>query len=739
VQPRRPNSPLRNSFSHESDDDEDDEHRHGDQSMSGDEGEDDEDADEDALWRRRRRSHSPASSSVSQLAVNFAQRVAGSLMPPQSPHMRSSGRLTDAEIEAEAERERDRSRREAERILTREAEQRRLVEDRVLELLQSQQATPNPTTHMNGRPMSMPPPNRAQTVPVSSSPKDEKGPSWWATAKQRLTPTKDKDKESLTPAQQIIQDAKLKDKAERKYINDVAKHNSHHYHHHHQNASQEWPAAPERKYSDPAMLNLAPPPTTPPRRPVPSSSSPTLSQAPSQALPPSLAPSPHRSTVSSSPSAEPAAPPLYAQFNAQGVLDVPGTLLVLARRFEKLEKWSVAHVRALEERMSDVERWLVDKEAEREQARHNNTNNDSSNAGGDTNESLAEIREELAEVQGRMGELGRQMAKLVTSPNNLASAPARAVVTMPAAPEAPKSSFAPPVSTSSSSSTSSASSNNFFSSNAHLASPPSSSTVALHSTARSTLTPPLTSPPSSSMREATSPPLQRQQSYSSGSRLPYPSGDYASPKLGEEPTISGLPNRSMSPTSLSGVPTASDNDSVLSPPLQLQPPRAPSSPSNSTTGRRNSPSPSPTPRKRYTVALGAPVTSRPSSTSPSGLGTALYSSASEASEDDEDDDFKDDTIGKKSSARIRPKSMYSSVNPPSPSPAPAQSLTNRTSTASLKIRPRSQSSAVASMAPSSSREEDKKVSNNNAIKAAAGKPRLPVGALVAFFDGERRN
>ena len=31
------------------------------------------------------------------------------------------------------------------------------------------------------------------------------------------------------------------------------------------------------------------------------------------------------------------------------------TILVIARRFEKLEKWTVGHVHALEERMSDVE------------------------------------------------------------------------------------------------------------------------------------------------------------------------------------------------------------------------------------------------------------------------------------------------------------------------------------------------------------------------------------------------
>jgi hypothetical protein len=53
------------------------------------------------------------------------------------------------------------------------------------------------------------------------------------------------------------------------------------------------------------------------------------------------------------------------QFTDQGSLDVPGTLLVIARRFEKLEKRTVGHVCALEDRMGDVERWLVEKENEK--------------------------------------------------------------------------------------------------------------------------------------------------------------------------------------------------------------------------------------------------------------------------------------------------------------------------------------------------------------------------------------
>ena len=70
--------------------------------------------------------------------------------------------LSDAELEAEAERERDRSRREAEAILTREAQQRRLVEDRVLSMMESTKSLP-------------PPPSRSQTTPSPSNSQKESG------------------------------------------------------------------------------------------------------------------------------------------------------------------------------------------------------------------------------------------------------------------------------------------------------------------------------------------------------------------------------------------------------------------------------------------------------------------------------------------------------------------------------------------------------------------------------------
>ena len=270
----------------------------------------DDDGDDDpAKWHR---SPSPASF-VSHLAASFVQRMnsfVGGIAPPKSPMM-----PTDAELEAEAER--DWSRREAEAILTREAQSRKLVEERVLAMIESTKSLP-------------PPPSRSQTTTTPSPSNSQKeSSSWWTAAKNKLTPTKDKDKEPLTLAQQVIQDAKARDKKGGK------------------GKEKEWPANAQGKFNDPAFANLNILVAPPTRKPVPSSpSSPTPSRPSLSNMPPNLTPSPMRTTdtISSLPSHE--APPLYAQFNTQGTLDVPGTLLAIAKRLEKLEIWTVGHVRA---------------------------------------------------------------------------------------------------------------------------------------------------------------------------------------------------------------------------------------------------------------------------------------------------------------------------------------------------------------------------------------------------------
>ncbi|KAH7926902.1 hypothetical protein BV22DRAFT_980558, partial [Leucogyrophana mollusca] len=129
-------------------------------------------------------------------------------------------------------------------------------------------------------------------------------------------------------------------------------------------------------------------------------------------------------------------PPLYASFTPAGTLDVPGTLLVLARRFEKLERWSVGHTRALEERMGDVERWLVEREAagtgkdqgkgEEERGKDQGKGKEEQGEGeGKEAQALTALRADLAELHSRMSEMGREMALLAANAaNHIPSNPA---------------------------------------------------------------------------------------------------------------------------------------------------------------------------------------------------------------------------------------------------------------------------------------------------------------------------
>ncbi|KAK7468243.1 hypothetical protein VKT23_002752 [Stygiomarasmius scandens] len=312
-------------------------------------------------------SPSPAlsTSSVSQMAASLAQRVgtfvsgAMALSPgpggSESMSM-STGHLTDAELEAEAERERDHSRREAERILTMEARERKLVKDRVLAMMEN----------------------------------DARFDEWftgWVAEGELVGCSQAKD---LTPAQQVIQDVKKQDKERDKESRRVSKGKE---------KANEWPTNPNSKYSNLSLLNLnlnMNMPTTPLHRPYASSNSPGGSPN---------SPTPSCFTKD-----------LYHWWT-------------IAKRFEKLEKWTVGHVRALEERMGDVERWLVDKEREREEKEgkakegasvlsngtgrkaedkhEERATNGSLNSNADANEEIQSLRDEIMELQGRITELGR--------------------------------------------------------------------------------------------------------------------------------------------------------------------------------------------------------------------------------------------------------------------------------------------------------------------------------------------
>jgi hypothetical protein len=629
---------------------------------------------------------------------------------------------TEAEIEAEAERERDRSRREAERILTQEAEERRLVEEKVLAMMQSTRGS---------SPKSLPQPPRPQTASNPPSPatshKEPTGPSWWIAAKNRLTPTK----EPLTPAQQIVQETKARDKEKKK------------------DKDKEWPASSQAKYNDPAFLNIKIPAAPPQRRPVPGSpSSPTPSRPSPGSLPPPLTPSPMRSNDSPSASPSREAPPLYAQFNAQGTLDVPGTLLAITRRFEKLEKWTVTHVRALEDRMNDVERWLVEKEKTREKE----SESASDPGHGSANEDIHEIREEIVELQGRVGELGREMAKLATLPANLSSGPSRGSAQVSTAPSTP------------------------------------SSQAARSATIPVSQTPSTPRPLPSTVRESTSPPMSSSSgSRGSRTRLPYPSGDYAITDGGRTSPSNSPPASTHHASSISGLPSAGLGAPPSPSPGVLTQASPTARPANlvSPPVRKPLTQVSPTPRKRYTVALGGPITAPPDlsdqglemrpSTPPSSRQTS-----SGGRNDDGDgslgtDEFQDETIGKAMATRFSqaangksPNAAPRSADSPQSSPprmraqstyglpsVRSQSLASLAPTAPLALRARSHSTdrvglgitdvgATNIMTPAGSRFVDPLVLRRQEKESKVAMPipsrgkKVQVGELVAFFDGEAR-
>ncbi|KAF5391409.1 hypothetical protein D9757_001909 [Collybiopsis confluens] len=485
--PRSP-SPLRQSQTHP------------DHNFTGVDTEFDDDADSDDDEAEHE-----SASSVSQFAANFAQKVGGFVggMTSPSPSPGPTA-ISSSEIEREALRERERGRREAERILKAESH-RSSLEDRVLAMLDTTRALP-------------PPPSRSQTLPNAQSSQPSSPTSWWSATRNRLTPTKD-----LTPAQQVIQDAKRiereREKAEKEYQKELKRSS--------RGKDKDWPSISDNKYSDPAFLNLNVPPASTPqhkRSGSPTSPSPNATSSPGRVLgspsatgsparsftAPNLTPSPNRSTASNASPGRADQPPLYAQFNAQGGLDVHLTLITIAKRFEKLEKWTVGHVRALEDRMGDVERWLVDKEQREQQPEHGpripaNVNKEEARHMSDSHQEVRHevqnLRDEVLELQGRIGELGREMADMSREraiervmPQKLSSSTkSHSTQVLETSPP-----------------------------------PTSSSYAAIESTGDGdwpNLQPHKRVP---SVRESTSPPLLRSLSrQTTGSRLPYPTGDYA--------------------------------------------------------------------------------------------------------------------------------------------------------------------------------------------------------------------
>lgn len=671
-------------------------------------GDDDSDVDDRNRTWISRQSSPP---SVSQFAANFAQRV-GSLMTPVVPAKQLP---TDAELEADAVRERDRSRREAERILTREAEERRAVQERVFAMMD--QPLP-PSTRARSNTLPNPP------SPVTTG--KDGGTNWWMAAKNRLTPTK--EKEPLTPAQQIIQEVKTREKEKKN------------------------PKAKEKDKPAPTtpgnLANLKLPPgrsqtrTSSPTSPSPNKTPVRLSPQPAAQPPVNL--SPISLQRGPSPGGSPAReqPPIYAKFAPSGTLDVPGTLLVIAKRFEKLERWTVSHVRALEERMGDVERWLVDRENERGKEGDDDKQPPEAELGG--------LRDEVAELQSRIGELGREMARLATSPAVLSDG------------------F-----TGHESRLTNATSFSDYSSTQE-----PTPTVSLVTARPDALTTPRRVP-SLTARESTSPPLARVNTHRTGTRLPYPTGDYASPDAFVSPTHTpaSSPPAAPRPASMviSGLPSMTSP--LGTPPVSMSPPTRAMSPTPSGLPApslqaiaRGSVSPSPMPggRKRYTVALGGPIVAPPEVEAEYERErerdrAAYFSSTTESSEDDDD---MSETVGKKAASRAMAAARLTSGsetnlrhNSSPGSRARAQSTygsatnlsTLQTNQPQGKHRFRSQSTDLRSDSTFGTDSHPSKFVDplvlrrqSKSEKAKETKPlvgpgkKVPIGQLVAFFDSERK-
>ncbi|KAF8752028.1 hypothetical protein RHS01_07878 [Rhizoctonia solani] len=371
-----------------------------------------EDEEETPWGERPAIASSPMSSSpgMNRFASSFATRVNALFADSHQ----NKPRMSDAEIEAEAERSREASRREAERILTEEAEARRKVEEATLaqRAKEREQQQRIMERAQLGRPVT---PTRGMSLSPVASPKRE------GLKRER----------DLTPSQQIVAEARKQEKEREK---DKGK------------KSIDWPATPGIRSTDPTLLAMAaasrlaaspindnqfmsgtlsssperqqtysPKPIMPHEQLAreieaqgggqfpPFVSRATPSPAPSPLQPARAQTSPEQIGLSSagtplggrSPNVSPErlphlekdkkfspvedkdkvaerekekdrrtattitttttnddAPPLYAQFTPAGALDVALTLLTVARRFEKLENGQWV-----------MDRYLVDKEA----------------------------------------------------------------------------------------------------------------------------------------------------------------------------------------------------------------------------------------------------------------------------------------------------------------------------------------------------------------------------------------
>ncbi|EDR01407.1 uncharacterized protein LACBIDRAFT_311044, partial [Laccaria bicolor S238N-H82] len=209
--------------------------------------------------------------------------------------------------------------------------------------------------------------------------------------------------------------------------------------------------------------------------------------------------------------------------------------------------------------MKDVERWLVDKEAEKEKEnmKESESKPDSPREASSTDnvkEEIHDLRDEVVELQGRLGELGREMAKIATAPNNFPAGPRTQSAAVSVAPQTTSSIFSPSHPTSPFAT--------------HLTGSPSAPSTPIHHPRLSSTT----------ARESMSPPMTSKRR-ESGTRLPYPAGDYSSPpdtfSPGNSPPSSISSAMRPLSTVISGYPSFHPQDWVYYQVLRILPLHSP--------------------------------------------------------------------------------------------------------------------------------------------------------------------
>ena len=86
--------------------------------------------------------------------------------------------------------------------------------------------------------------------------------------------------------------------------------------------------------------------------------------------------------------------------------------------------------------MNDVERWLVDKEGEKQEEKESESESlRHASSTDNVKDEIHDLRDEVVELQGRSGEVDREMSKIATAPSNLSVGPKTQFAAVSVAPQ----------------------------------------------------------------------------------------------------------------------------------------------------------------------------------------------------------------------------------------------------------------------------------------------------------------